>query len=315
MGHMMLKILLFIILALIVAILLIYFFFPAQLLAFGRARLRKKGGWVQKHLLVEGRQWPYLEGGDLSKPTLILIHGFSGEKDNWAFVAPLLKQDFHLIAPDLPGFGENERRSDIGFDNASQTRRFKAFVDALGIKRPHLAGNSMGGWIAMRYAMDYPDALASLILIDNAGVMGSQESELQQLAADETYNPLSLHDLADSERFMAFVAHKPPRIPARLKPAFHADALRYQDQLDAIFWIIAREMRDDPLNDRLSEIQVPTLIIWGRHDRLIDVSCVPVMEAGIKGSQAVIFEDVGHVPMVEDPKATADAIRTFLHGK
>ena len=75
----------------------------------------------------------------------------------------------------------------------------------------------------------------------------------------------------------------------------YADALKYRDQLDTIFWVIATEGRDHPLNGRLGEVKVPTLIIWGRHDKLLDVSCVPVLEAGIAGSVSHIFEHVGHV--------------------
>lgn len=308
----MLKTLLFILMALIGLLLILYFVFPAALLTFAKGLMRRKGGLVQKSIFVDGRVWPYLEGGNPDKPTLILVHGFSGDKDNWAMIAPELKDDFHLIIPDLPGFGEQERVSHIGFDNLSQTQRFKAFVDALGVQKPHLGGNSMGGWIVLRYAMDYPDALGGLILIDNAGVMGTEESELQQLAADETYNPLVVTDVDDGDRFLAFVTHNPPRLPARIKTAFHADAIKHRQQLDDIFWIIAREMRDGPLNDRLGEVRAPTLIIWGRHDRVIDVSCVPVMEAAISGSKAVILEDIGHVPMVEAPKETAQAIKQFI---
>ena len=79
-----------------------------------------------------------------------------------------------------------------------------------------------------------------------------------------------------------------------------------------IFWVIANEGRDFPLNDRLGEVKAPTLIIWGRHDRLLDVSCGSVLEAGSAGSQSHIFEHVGHVPMIEDPKATAEVQRAFL---
>src|SRR3546814_16299957 len=94
------------------------------------------------------------------------------------------------------------------------------------------------------------------------------------------------------------VVHKPPHIPARLKPALYRDALKYRDQLDGIFWVIASEMRDHPLNDRLGEVRAPTLILWGRHDRLIDVRCVSVLEAGITGAPAPVFEPVGPVPLI-----------------
>ncbi|UNK79242.1 alpha/beta fold hydrolase [Sphingopyxis granuli] len=306
------KILLILVFAPLIALALLYFLFPGRLVALGRWLLRRRGGTVQKSVTVEGRAWPYLEGGDPAKPTLLLVHGFSGDKDNWSFLAPYLTRDYHVVAPDLPGFGENERNPALAYDIAAQTARLKAFADALGLQRPHIAGNSMGGWIALRYALDYPDALASLILLDNAGVNGTNESDLQKQAANEDYNPLVLANLEDADRLVAMVVHKPPRIPQRLKPVLYADALRYRDQLDAAFWVIATEMRDHPLNDRLGEVKVPTLIVWGRHDRLIDVSCVAELERGIAGSRSHVFEHVGHVPMVEDPKATAAVMREFL---
>ena len=305
------KFLLVLLVAPLIALALLYFIFPGRLVAFGRWLLRRRGGLVERRVTVDGRVWPYLEGGDPAKPTLLLVHGFAGDKDNWPMLAAHLR-GYHVIAPDLPGFGENERNPQLAYDIAAQTERLKDFIDALGLDRPHVAGNSMGGWIALRYALDYPDALASLILLNNAGVKGADESDLEKQAANQDYNPLVIANLADADRLVAMVVHKPPHIPARLKPALYRDALKYRDQLDGIFWIIASEMRDHPLNDRLGEVRVPTLILWGRHDRLIDVSCVPVLEAGIAGAQAQIFEHVGHVPMIEDPKATAAAIKGFL---
>src|SRR3546814_11652718 len=107
---------------------------------------------------------------------------------------------YRIIAPHLPGCGENERNPFLAYESAAQTARLKAFADALGLERPHIAGNSMGGWIALRYAIDYPTALASLTLLDNAGVNGAEESELQKLAANEDYNPLVLAGTEDAAR-------------------------------------------------------------------------------------------------------------------
>lgn len=306
------KILLTLFFAPLIALAILYFVFPGRLVVAGRWLLRKRGGMVQRTITVDGRVWPYLEGGDPAKPTLLLVHGFAGDKDNWSMIAPYLTQGYHVIAPDLPGFGENERNPDLAYDIAAQTARLKAFADALGLDRPHVAGNSMGGWIALRYAIDYPTALASLTLLNNAGIEGANESDLQKQAANQDYNPLVLASLEDADRLVAMVVHKPPHIPARLKPVLYADGLRYRDQLDTIFWIIANEGRDHPLNGRLGDVTAPTLIVWGRHDRLLDVSCVPVLEAGIAGSVSHIFEHVGHVPMIEDPKATAAVMKGFL---
>src|SRR3546814_16948968 len=111
------------------------------------------------------------------------------------------------------------------------------------------------------------------------------------------------------------VVHKPPHIPSRLKPVLYADGLKYRDQLDTIFWVIATEGRDHPLNDRLGEKKVPTLKIWGRHDMLLDVSCVPVLEGGIAGSVSHSFEHVGPVQMIADTKATVAGRKGFLGWK
>ncbi|WOF45684.1 alpha/beta fold hydrolase (plasmid) [Sphingopyxis indica] len=306
------KYLLILIFAPLIALALLYFLFPGRLVALMRSLVRRRGRLVRKSIAVDGRVWPYLEGGDPSKPALVMVHGFGADKDHWSFYARWLTRDYRLIAPDLPGFGENDRDPALPFDIASQTARLKAFLDALGIERPHLGGNSMGGWIALRFAIDHPDRLATLTLLNNAGVLGEKESELQRLAAARDYNPLVLANIEDADRLVEFVAHKPMRVPARLKPAVYADALRYRDLLDRIFWVIADEMEAKPLNDELAKVRVPTLIVWGRHDRLIDVSCVAVLEAGIADSRAHVFDHVAHVPMIEDPKATAEVQRAFL---
>ena len=301
-----------VIISAIVFLTLLYLFFPEQIVALMRWLMRKRARVERKTVTVDGRVWPYLEGGDPSKPTLVMVHGFGADKDHWTFYAPWMTRDYHLIAPDLPGFGENDRNRELPFDVASQARRLKDFLDALGIERPHLGGNSMGGWIALRFAIDYPDRLRTLTLMNNAGILGADESELQKLAANRDYNPLVIANLEDADRLIAFVVRKPTFVPARLKPVIYADALKHRDLLDQIFWTIADEMEQKPLNDELGNVTAPTLIIWGRHDKLIDVSCVAVLEAGIAGSRSHIFEDIAHVPMIEDPKGTAGVQREFL---
>ena len=306
------KILLILIFAPLITLALLYYLFPEQLVQLMRWLMRRRARVVRKSVTVDGRRRAHLAGGGPAKPVLVMVHGFGADKDHWTFYAPWMTKDYRLIAPDLPGFGENDRDGELPFDVASQAARLKAFLDALGIERPHLGGNSMGGWIALRFAIDYPGALRTLTLMNHAGVLRTNESEIQKVAAHRDYNSLVLANLEDADRLIAFVVHKPTFVPARLKPVIYADALRHRDLLDQIFWIIADEMEQKPLNDELGKVKVPTLILWGRHDKLIDVSCVAVLEAGIAGSRAHIFEHVAHVPMIEDPKATAEVQRAFL---
>ncbi len=270
-----------------------------------RARLRRKS------VEVDGESWPYLEGGPAGGDTILLVHGFGGEKDNWVFYAPYLTGQYRVIIPDLPGFGENMRILGRDYSMAKQAERLRDFLDRLGVEHCHYAGNSMGGFIGLHAALLYPQRLRSLTLLNNAGVKGDVRSELEHLL-DEGQNPLRIQDQDDIEAMLAFISHRPVRLPARLRKVMHKHALQHPELMDEIFEQTKQDSLEFPLTDRLGEIETPTLIIWGQHDRVIDVSCVPVLESGIRGSEAVVFDDVGHVPMIEAPKRTAKVHRAFM---
>lgn len=302
---------LYIIAALILAVLIAYFVFPKTLYGWMKSMIRSRGGMRQKSIKVGDDVWPYLEGGSDNGVPVVLLHGFGGDKDNWSIYAPNITKHHRLIAPDLPGFGENDRSFDRDYDIHTQSQRVKAFIDAMGISKCHIGGNSMGGFIALQFAMDYPETTASLTLFNNAGVVGADKSELQ-IAAEKGENALALADVSDVDRLMAFVSHKPVRLPKNFRKLFFAEADAHREVLDKIFWQIVGAAIDKPLNDHLDKVAVPTLIIWGRHDRLIDVSCADVLNKGIKDSELVIFEETGHVPMIEKPKEVSAVHMAFL---
>lgn len=291
--------------------LLAYLLAPRVLVDWGRKAQRGRGGLAQKSVQVGDMTWPYLEGGDRAGKPLVLVHGFGGDKDNWLLYAPYVKRGYRLIFPDLPGFGENDRSMAPDHSIAAQALRLRDFLTALGIERCHLGGNSMGGAIALRLALDFPERLHSLTLFNNAGVIGTEESELQRMVL-QGENPLVPRTLADIDRLLAFVVHKPRWVPRQFKRVFFDDMKRHEALLDKIFNQIAEDALNGPLNDRLGEIKVPTQIIWGRHDNLLDVTCAMVQHQGIADSELVIFEDVGHVPMIEKPAKTARHHLAFL---
>lgn len=307
------KILAWLLLVLFATSLLTYLFMPRLLFDLARGSLRRKGGVTLKQVTVGEFTWPYLEGGDPNGTPVVLIHGFGGDKDNWSFYAPYITQNYRLIAPDLPGFGENARRLDLSHAMAIQVERLAAFLDALGIDKCHLGGNSMGGFIALQFALAYPERLRSLTLFNNAGVLGTSESELQKLVeADAKASPLVPRTVSELEWLLGFIAHKPSYIPGRFKSVVFDTMKPHIPLLDQIFGELIEDFEQRPLNDRLGDVIVPTQIIWGRHDRLIDVSCAEIQHAGIKGSELVIFDDVGHVPMIEKPADTARHHLAFL---
>jgi abhydrolase domain-containing protein 6 len=111
----------------------VYWLFPAPILNWVRGRLRAKGRLTAKSVRVGDADWPYLEGGPTGAPPLVLVHGFGGDKDNWALLAPHLTDRYHLIVPDLLGFGDNARNEHAPYDIAAQTARLIAFLDALAL--------------------------------------------------------------------------------------------------------------------------------------------------------------------------------------
>ena len=304
-------IILYVLGAIILAGMVAYFVFPRAVYRAMTNMIRLRGGMRQKSVKVGDDIWPYLEGGSSSGIPVVLLHGFGGDKDNWSIYAPHITRNYRLITPDLPGFGENDRSLDRDYDIPSQVHRLNAFLDAMNIPKCHIGGNSMGGYIALQFAMEYPDRVSSLTLFNNAGVVGENKSELA-IAAEKGDNSLALNDLSDVDRLMAFISYKPVPMPKNFKKIFFAEAEAHKDVLDKIFWQIAGSGINHPLNDRLGEVTAPSLIIWGRHDRLIDVSSVSILEEGIKNSEAVILEETGHVPMIEKPKDTASVHLRFL---
>jgi pimeloyl-ACP methyl ester carboxylesterase len=282
----------------------LYFLYPAGLVLIVVGLVRKRGRLSVKSVVVDDITWPYLEGGPPDGEVVVMLHGFGGDKNNWPLYARYFTKRYRVIAPDLPGFGDNVRDPDLSYGGAAQTERLHAFFAELGLEKIHLAGNSMGGFIALNYALTYPDKLKSLTLIDNAGVTSTNKSELE-IAIDNGENPLVATSLEDFDRLLDFIMHKRIPSPRFMKEALLAVQIRYRDLLDGIFWEIIDEALHDSLTDRLGEVSTPTLIIWGRHDRLIDVSCAEVMAASIPNNKIVIFEDAGHIPMIEKPRESA----------
>jgi len=307
------KLLLFALGLLLVGVTMLYWTRPRLLFDAVKNLLRRRAGLSRRTVRVGDIEWPYLDGGKATGEPVVLVHGFGGDKDNWTLYAPYLTPHHRVICPDLPGFGESDRSVDRDYCVQAQARRLCEFLDALNIDRCHLAGNSMGGFIALRFALDFPGRLASLALLDNAGVAGANTSELQR-AIERRENPLELKTMADVERLLAFVYRKPPFMPRQFKRVLLDDALANERVLEKVFWTLASEGIAGVLNARLGEVRAPTLIVWGLHDQLIDVSVVDELRRGIANSVAVIFEHVGHVPMLEAPQETAAHHLALLAG-
>lgn len=284
-----------------------YYAFPRPVAEFLIGQARSHAGLSRKSIQVDDHSIVYLEGG-AGPQTIVLLHGFSGNKDNWLRFAPYLK-DYHVVIPDLPGQGESSKLISAKYDLSSQVDRLHKFAAGIGIRQFHLVGNSMGGLLAGAYAVRYPGEVVSLGLFGAAGVKSPQPSEAIRMF-ERGENPVLINDEDDFDRLVKLVFVDPPATPYPLRKVALETALANR----AIYKKVLGDIGPDAnsLQQDLPKIQAPTFILWGAQDRLLDVSSVSVFEQGLQRHQTLVIEQCGHVPMIEKPQVTADAYRAFI---
>ena len=286
------------------------YFSPTALLAASQLVERHMAGLSPKEIQVGEFTIRYYEGGPADGETLLMLHGFGGNRDTWLRFSRQLTDHYRVIALDLPGFGESSK-PDVSYDVASQVERLHAVIQALKIRKLHLIGNSMGGHIAALYSARHGDKVLSLALLNNAGVTALTKSEMIQRVQRGEPNPLTVRKPEDFDVLMHFVFATPPSMPGPLKRHFAEQSIANHAHYDRIFAQL-RE-RYVPLEPELPKIQVPTLLLWGDQDRVLDVSSIEVMKPLLKMPSVVIMKNCGHVPMLERPAETAQHYRDFLN--
>ena len=285
---------------------------PAALLTTLQLVERQRAGLSLKQISVSDLNIHYYEGGPSSAQTILMVHGFAANKDNWLRFARYLSQDYRVIALDLPGFGASDKPAG-SYDVGTQTERLASVIDALGIEQLHLIGNSMGGHISALYAARYPHRTLSLALLDNAGIASPHPSELMQRLQRGEPNPLVVKSPEDFQRLLDFIFVQPPYLTESLKRYFAEQAIANSAHYDQVFvHLIERYI---PLEPELPKIQAPTLIIWGAEDRALHVSSIEVMQPLLRKPSVTIMADTGHAPMIERPQETAEHYRAFLQAQ
>jgi len=271
--------------------------------------LRRRAGYVRHSIGVDGFELVYHETGRRDAPPLLLLHGFGGDGDNWVLFAPLLREHFRIIVPDLPGFGQTGYLSGKSYSLDVQIGRLKDFVDMLHLQHIHLIGNSMGGYFAAAFAAKYPERIATLALFDAAGVDMPVKSPFYE-AALRGENMLLIRQPADFERLLRLVYHKKPFVPIYLRDYMVNHRMQVADEQDLIFHEIFSERVW--LDDQLPQITAPTLVLWGDDDRVLDISSIKLFQAGIPHAQVAIVPACGHLPMLEKPTHTLRVYQEFL---
>jgi pimeloyl-ACP methyl ester carboxylesterase len=273
----------------------------------------RSAGLSERWLSVAGVRVRYVRSG--AGPTLVLLHGFGSSIYTWKDVLDLLSRDHDVIALDFPGFGGSDRPADLHW--RSYPRVVRALVDALGIERFSVAGNSMGGAVAVLVASAGGDRVDALVLIDSAGYnFAPAERPFALRLLGSPVGPVA--DLLPVRRLVTraalrqvfFDASKvgPERVEAYAAPFFRPGALSSARSLLAS--IDGGGAAD--FDAAVAALRARTLIVWGREDAWVPLAHAERFAAAIPGARKVVLERCGHLPQEERPAETAAVIREFL---
>lgn len=271
------------------------------------AKEREESGLITKEIQVGTHRIVYNEGGE--GEAILMLHGFACNKDYWTWMARHMVRSYHVIAPDLPGFGESSKIDDESYDDVSQSVRVRAFADALGLTTMHVIGNSMGASIGGKFAVDNPHRTTSLALVDG-GAWSAAESDLGKAVRLGEKHPLVVESPEDVTRAMSFAYVVPPNIPDPVKGYMARLTTR-----NAPFSMkVGTDQGKKPysLESELSQISAKTLILWGDQDRIVHVANARLLKDGIPDARVVIMENCGHAPQMERPEETAQHYLSFL---
>jgi 4,5:9,10-diseco-3-hydroxy-5,9,17-trioxoandrosta-1(10),2-diene-4-oate hydrolase len=268
--------------------------------------------------IVEGRAVNTIQLG--AGPPLVFVHGLSGCWPNWLEQLAVFAADHRVIALDLPGFGHSPGEAgEVSMHGYAQL--LETLLAQLGLERVTLIGNSMGGLIAAELAASFPQRAERLVLVSPAGISTYRNrlttrlmpavTRLQQaLALGAAWTASHADGLATRPRSRELVLAGVVAHPSRLPAPLAAEQLRgagtdgFLSALEAIL--------DFDLRPRLALISCPTLIVWGTKDRLINVRDADRFAGAIPGARKVIYEDTGHMAMLEQPARFNALLREFI---
>lgn len=270
-------------------------------------------GMRQQSAQVGSMELWYAEGGTPGdRNSVVLLHGFGGDKECWNDVAQLLMDEgWHVIAPDLPGFGQNARNPDLPYDITNQAKRVRALMHRAGVKKAHWVGHSVGGTLAAMMAYGVSAEVASLTLIEPFGVRVAAETELDTYLG-RGLNPLFIAAPTAYDNLLGFLYHEAPEMPAALKE--HRAQQAAKDRAFHLkVWQQVRGGDQAHLLDMvLPEVSLPTLVLHGAQSRVIHPTTAQAIVSMMPNARGGALDGCGHMVMVEKSQIMAQHLIDFL---
>lgn len=251
----------------------------------------------------------YLESGKGKNRHILFIHGLGSSADRWMKIPDVLSTDFHSIAIDLPGFGESDKPAKIDY-TIDQFRRFIiSFLKKISIhnEQTSLIGHSLGGYIASEIAIQNQNHVKKLVLIDSSGML-EQPTPILEEYFEAAMNPTKDNVRKAFEKMVA----DPSRITSQLVNGF-IRRINMPNAKHAFESTLTNSATTQIGLNRLRQINnIPTLILWGVHDKVIPLEHSKFFKDAITNSRLEIIDDAGHAPFAEKPNQVCELLKNFL---
>ena len=267
--------------------------------------------------LEPGLRVHYRDEGKQDGPVLVLIHGSNASLHTWEQWVAILGKDYRIISLDLPGHGLTGTNPAGVYDNASYVSVVDRLLTRLNVDSALIGGNSMGGGVSWLFALEHPEKVDALLLVDASGQPYAKSGELPL-----GFRLMRMPVIKEAARFIA------PRsiFEASVKTSMSVQS-KIDDKLIDRYWELNRypgnreatmQRFASPKNmtpgtkERLSAIKVPVLILWGAEDNLIPVTSAKWFAEAMPQADLIIYPNVGHIPMEEIPEKSANDVKIWL---
>ena len=267
-------------------------------------------GLTAKSIETDAGTIHYLEGGE--GETILLIHGIYARKEHWVDMIRHLVGEYHVIAIDLPGFGDNTRLPAEQYALDQQQTNLRSIFRALDLKGVHIGANSMGAYVAALLAHEHPELVASIAFIGSPlGVPTRIQSDMDRALAIG-HTPLVVRSEADFAARNDWLTPKMPYVPGPILQSWMADEVSTADHNERVWDMVHHQSFVPTVLELAPALTMSSLVIWCQPDRIFHVSGADLLDDALPASTSVTPGNCGHLPMLDQSTQVAEVYHRFL---
>jgi len=258
----------------------------------------------EKFVTVGENKIRYLEDGH-SADTVVLVHGLGASAERWEYVIPYLNKKFHLIIPDLIGYGYSDKPN-IDYTIEFFEKFLSEFMETVGVTRATIIGSSVGGQIATECAINQNKSIKKLVVVAPSGI------NPRSSPASDAYGMAALYpEYQGAQNAFEMMAGKNKKVESHIIEEFVKRMKMPNAKLAFISTLLGLK-NVNPLTERLHKISIPTLVVWGSQDPVITSRYAKTFVTSIKGCQFVEMDGCGHTPFTEEPEKFSIIVTQFI---